>query len=394
MAVCSTCGHRYEVSRPTVGHGHPAPREHQLVRRATRTSVERDFALKRRAVNGSEFAKIEAPEQPKVATETPDDEGEAPPKKRRRKLKKRKSTLLRDLGIAGASALALSVAIGLYLNLKSHFSAKGVQGVAIEDKLEGMERAFYLEEYQRVRTVLRSFLATQADSGRGLYVLNTGRVPGILGAYYAQHTGQRLVKDLLPRPQFWNLVHAEEPPFVEIVWRDELANEYEAVTLKTEDGWLLDWEHFVRYSTPDWTFFRSQLGREKEGEFRLYAEEFVETDDEDRMIRVRFYPPTLDEKMREVEVSPVIEVPLDSDEGITLRNLFSDDESVQEDGGSLLATRDPEGLRRVRVVLAWESVNRGGEREMVLKEILAPHWRSDYARFRRQGENNSNQTDQ
>ena len=111
--------------------------------------------------------------------------------------------------------------------------------------------------------------------------------------------------------------------------------------------------------------------------FRVYVEE-VSTDEGDGLYSwagVKFYPPYRERARREKEVSEILM--LDSDKALVdeIRQLFVD-RTGRSKGFSELWKRDPRNLRRATLKLAWVIDEKTGVEKMIVKDVLADHWRS------------------
>ena len=150
----------------------------------------------------------------------------------------------------------------------------------------------------------------------------------------------------------------------------------EGVFVKTEEKWVLDWEQFVRYSSESWTLFHQRIGTSSKGIFRVYVEEIASGEGASfkPWIKIQIFPPFREQNRREREASEVLV--LDENNPLTdkIIRVFSD-KSSRSKGFSEVWKRDPRGLRRVTLELEWvEDTVLGGDK-MVVKDVLADHWR-------------------
>lgn len=248
----------------------------------------------------------------------------------------------------------------------------------IEQKLTGQAREFYLSEASEIRSALTAFLTLQKADLKAQYVRKTSKVPGVMGRFYQSEAPRHLAAQLEEEPLVWNVVYELEPSFVEVVWRDKQGESFEAVFVKEEGGWKLDWEHFARYSAIPWTYFRQQFGTQREGVFRLYMEEVSRGGGgEEGNVWVRLMPPVADVDARAREATDPVAIPRNSELGIKVLKALDHDRVRPESGFPKLYARDPEKLTRVQLRLAWERDESLGTESMRIVDLLANHWRGE-----------------
>ncbi|MEM9080242.1 MAG: hypothetical protein AAGC74_06055, partial [Verrucomicrobiota bacterium] len=301
-------------------------------------------------------------------------------KARRKSLKRRNSGYQSVILMASLWIAALGGVFFVFSFLKNKFVRQGPVEISMLEQLSGEERAFYQAESPKIRELMRSFLSSQAVEGRASLSKRTRNVPGVMGTYYTGHSMKMLSGNLSEEPLFWNVVYKEKPSYVEVVWRDDGGNDYEAVLVKDNSlGWRLDWAHFVRYSKVDWTYFRQKFGTQRTGVFRLYVEEVADGGEMgSSRIFARFYPAKKRQASRRMEASPEVEIQRNSQAGMKLATLFQNlDEERKGRGWSRLKERDDEGLHRVIAELAWEEDERTGKETLELIDILATNWRGE-----------------
>jgi len=87
-----------------------------------------------------------------------------------------------------------------------------------------------------------------------------------------------------PESSQWDVVSLGDEKAIEANWVNADGRRFDAIFRKERDEWLIDWEHFARYSDMPLSVFLSGNG-DAEGEFRLLARERLA---EERKI----YPPS------------------------------------------------------------------------------------------------------
>lgn len=238
------------------------------------------------------------------------------------------------------------------------------------------EKAFYFQERATVFNVLASYLQARTVERKSNYVAGSTRVVGMMGPYYERNEMRLPAGALDGEPVFWNLEVEAAPPYLEGVWRDATGQSFEAVFVRDESGWKIDWPHFRRLSDEDWIYFRQRFSKITESNFRLWVEiQDQRSGEETEMISFRFLPPDTNASIREREASPYLKVARLSPEGEFLMKLLSSSEE-QEEKKFVLSKRDPSDLHRVQVTLAWSVDPLTEENVLLVKEFHADHWRS------------------
>ena len=149
---------------------------------------------------------------------------------------------------------------------------------------------------------------------------------------------------------------------------------FDAVFVKENDEWRLDWEHYARYSEYPWALFLAGDG-EAEGEFRLLARERLpeERKNEDTISLV-LYAPRFGYANDTGFQSPEFLVKRDTRDGRLLEAAFKLERGGKQVFGVTLPNINPEGLIRVRVKIRRFEAN--GERRFEIKNVVACHWYS------------------
>ena len=243
--------------------------------------------------------------------------------------------------------------------------------------------------------------AKKTESAEDLALLNeagplcTATLSGFLNAssYEAQNQFVRTPIDTAPRmARFYSMnpfgvidpktvsaqgiavVHLPGLEAVEAHLQSQDGRLLDAVFIKDQDEWLLDWEHYARYSDHPWALFLAGNG-EEEGEFRLLARERLpEERRSEATISMVLYAPRFGYANDTGFQSPEFLVRRETRNGKLLDAAFK----LERDGGRVFDVKlpgiNPEGLIRVRLKIRRFEVE--GERRFEIKEVIACHWYS------------------
>jgi hypothetical protein len=148
---------------------------------------------------------------------------------------------------------------------------------------------------------------------------------------------------------------------------------YDAVFRRESGVWMLDWDHFSRYSDYPWVLFLAGDGPEK-AEFRLLARKVTGVDGSgrgDSGLRFALHSPILGKALGKGS-APVFVVDRSSDVGLLLQAAFDANHDGKHLFDSKMEQMEPEGLIRVRVVVKRSEV--GGVMRCELEKVIACHW--------------------
>ena len=170
------------------------------------------------------------------------------------------------------------------------------------------------------------------------------------------------------------VVHLPGLKAVETHLRSEDGRNFDAVFIKDHDEWLLDWEHYARYSDHPWALFLAGNG-EEEGEFRLLARERLpEERRSEATISMVLYAPRFGYANDTGFQSPEFLVRRETRNGKLLEAAFK----LERDGRRVFDVNlpgiNPEGLIRLRLKIRRFEVE--GERRFEIKDVIACHWYS------------------
>ncbi len=148
----------------------------------------------------------------------------------------------------------------------------------------------------------------------------------------------------------------------------------DAVFIKENEEWLLDWEHYARYSDYPWPLFLAGNG-EAEGEFRLLVRErLTEERKSEATLSLVLYAPRFGYANDTGFQSPEFLVRRETRNGKLLDAAFKLERAGKRVFGVKLRGTNPEGLIRVRAKIRRFEVD--GERRFEIKDIIACHWYS------------------
>jgi len=172
----------------------------------------------------------------------------------------------------------------------------------------------------------------------------------------------------------WGVVRIGDEQAIEGIWMNEDGRCFEALFRKSQEGWLIDWEHFVRYNDIPFPIFLSDDGN-AEGEFRLLARERLAEERKDlSTISIVFYAPVFGRPAETGPPSPEFLIQRDSREGKLLEAAFAAVKNKKRPFNAKALNLDPEGMIRLRV-----KIRRSGEmdaRSFEILELKACHWYS------------------
>jgi hypothetical protein len=161
---------------------------------------------------------------------------------------------------------------------------------------------------------------------------------------------------------------------IESNWMSKDGQLIDTVFVEQDKEWLLDWDHFARYSTYPWALFLAGSGK-PEGEFRLLARERLAEERKDAdTISIALYAPRFGAPDEAGFQSPEFLVKRDSPSGRLLDAAFKMEKSGKRVFGLNTPDPDPEGFIRVRVKVRRTDSDAG--RRFELLEVVACHWYS------------------
>ena len=376
-AACMDCSHRFPI--PSQVQKKNAPQPVRIAKKNT-GGVQRNISLPTK-FNSASVRQIE-PKMAPVPSNSKNlhlpQENEEPRRRRSRSSESSESSRSKPKRylVWGIVWLCTVVAVFFVVFFVQNGLLGRPEGDSQVSRLVGEEKKFYEREYPRIRERFQDFLAVKTVDQMPDFAFDSGQLHRKIARFFQESTLRYPRTRLDSEPVFWNVAFEENPGFVEVVWDVPDSPSLECVFVKTKDNWLLDWEHFVRYSSVNWTFFSQRVGTQKKGAFRVYVEAIKTGQEEDLKpwVEVELLAPFRETERREKESSCVIL--LDSDNPLTSRMLqFLEDKTATSKGFSELWKRDPEGLRRMNLELEWVVDDVSGKEYLIINDILAGHWR-------------------
>ena len=183
-----------------------------------------------------------------------------------------------------------------------------------------------------------------------------------------------LLSEEPPTPEYVGVIWLGDEPLVETTWLARDGCRMEVVFRRERDEWKIDWDAFVRYSALPWVMFAAGEG-EPVQEFRLLARERLAGSNQyDTALSLVFHVPRFGSPGEPGASSPEFVMARASPQGQKLQALFRMKKEGKVPLGAHAPQRDPEGMIRVRVRIRREDA--GGERRLVLEDVLAGHWLS------------------
>ncbi len=316
-----------------------------------------------------------APEDPRHLKEEMLEDGTLKVLKRRKRRKRdaKRQLLFMGLWLFVVGAISLSVREYIQRDYGPVSEDEKERQKRLEQEKAAEVQVFIETHIEECRQVMNGFFAAADTAGRAQYVREPTRVASRMAVFYQTNLPSRLESVLTLERRGLKIMG--EVPGIETLWRDEEGQYFELVFVREQGKWAIDWEEFVRYSSMPWHQFLGGTA-EREGEFRLYLRKRQVVLESEGLVGVQFYPPEDNAAVRQRGESPRVLARLNSEIGEHLMRLWEREIEEPGVGDSMLWERDPDELRRVRVVLGWV-VGEDGEDYMVLKELVAENWWGD-----------------
>lgn len=257
---------------------------------------------------------------------------------------------------------------------RSETEQKGAQSVDIADVAEENENLYLINKStgQCIQT-MQEFLQAGPPEQRSQHVIQ----PISTVARMTRHQdidNFTEVSPPMPDTSMWNIVRIGDEKTIEAIWTNPDGRRFDAIFRKERNEWLLDWEHFVRYSDMPLSIFLGSDG-DAEGEFRLLARERLAEERKNLpTLSIVFYAPVFGRPAEAVVPTPEFLVEKNSPEGILFETAFSALKNKKRPFRAKLTNHDPDGMIRVRV-----KIRRSGEKEsrdFEIAELKACHWYS------------------
>ena len=215
------------------------------------------------------------------------------------------------------------------------------------------------------------FLTAGSPEGRNQYVLSPLSTASRMARFYTLNPWTNLDPQTLTL-ETNSILNLPGGPAIEILWKSPDGGRVDTLFRKENDEWLLDWDHFARYSDYPWSLFLAG-GDEPEGEFRLLARErLADTRKNAPTISLMLYAPRFGHPGDTVSQSPEFLVSRASKDGQRLDAAFKLARSGKQVFNSQLPNLNPEGMIRVRLKIQRRDSDDG--RKFEIAEVLACHW--------------------
>ena len=252
---------------------------------------------------------------------------------------------------------------------RNQSDANMAKGTMADERVALLSRAL-----PQCHKALAGFLTAGTPENRNQFVADPIATAGKMAVFYQSNPLPRVdVKRIRRIGQ--EPVKAGDEWVVETRWKEgDDGAEFDAVFRRGSGTWMLDWDHFSRYSEYPWALFLAGSGSD-EAEFRLLARMVSSGDEAERRgSRLRFVllSPEFGKPSETGVSSPEFVVDRRSDEGLLLEAAFN----ARQDGellfGRSMKAMEPEGLIRVRVRVKRGEL--GGVRSFDIEKIIACHW--------------------
>ncbi len=219
-----------------------------------------------------------------------------------------------------------------------------------------------------------SFLAAGGFEERSQFVLNPVTATSRMVRFYSQNpltsldpeTLQSSAKELIRLPDQTKVINTQ--------WTTPDGKTIEGSFQQQQGEWLLDWEHFARYSDYPWALFLAGSGP-AEGEFRLLARErLAEERKASPTISLVLYAPRFGKPLDPGFQSPEFLVSRNHRNGKILDAAFKQMREGNAVFNSSLPNPNPDGMIRVRVKV--RRVDDNQLRSFEITDVIACHWMS------------------
>ena len=229
------------------------------------------------------------------------------------------------------------------------------------------------ESFDECLKTFSAYLNAGIPEQQNQYVLSPLDTVSKMARFYSQNPSEKIDPSSLSQ-ESRSVLHLPDAAAIETAWKSTDGRRFDAVFVKENDEWRLDWNHFVRYSDYPWSLFLAGSGQ-PEGEFRLLARERLPEERKDAdSVSIVFYAPRFGQPGETGSQSPEFLVSRTSEAGKLLDAAFKAARKGDKAFGSKLTGFDPDELIRVRVKVRRS--DEGLERKFEITEVVACHWYS------------------
>lgn len=243
--------------------------------------------------------------------------------------------------------------------------------ILLPNELGDEERAILEDALPQCSQSLGGFLASSAPEQRNQYVWRPIRVAGKMARFYAMNPLLQVtptdVKIIGRR-----LLKLETGLAIVSEWEVVDGRKLDAVFLKEDGEWRLDWEQFIRYGDQPWPLFLAGNGSEV-GEFRLMAR-LKQSDEKLRsdQLSIVLYSPRFGYPWDPGNASSEFLIPRSSEDGRLLAAAFHARKAGKSPFDGSIRNFDPEEMIRIRARIRRQADNKG--RVFTIEKVIACHW--------------------
>lgn len=282
---------------------------------------------------------------------------------------------LRNVMLWGLAIWALLIGSTLWLHRQDSNLDLGREISARKEGHLNQERDSLLEvALPECHRSLLGFLTAGNLRGRSRFVADSRNTFGKMEGFYRENPLPQVDASRVRRTG-QEVLSVGDEWMVRTRWQEgEDGDRFDAVFRRESGVWVLDWEHFSRFSANPWKSFLSGENSDK-GEFRLLAKEILTdetTGGESRFLRFVLLSPEDASDSSSPIHSPKFEIKRHSEEGLLLGAAFAANREGGGPFGGAMKSMDPEGLIRVRVTARRNDI--GGVRKFELGRVIAGHW--------------------
>lgn len=231
------------------------------------------------------------------------------------------------------------------------------------------------ENYPSCVATMQNLVAAGSPEERAQFVLKGNNITSRMVRYYGLNPIVRVdATSLVPLEMEKELLRIGDARMIEARFSADGGMILEALFREQDGSWLVDWDHYVRYSEYPWSLYLTGNGPD-EAEFRLLARErFAEGRQNSPSMSLTFYAPKVGYPDETGYQSPEISVLRDSEEGKKLTRAFALAKQGKRPFGATLASHDPSDLIRVRVRVRRSAQEKSRVFEII--KVVACHWYS------------------
>lgn len=274
--------------------------------------------------------------------------------------------------LLGCLAFAVVIVVGAQLLIGTGFEREKPESAAISEvTISEVDAALIDKAMPLLQKTIGSFVDARTPEEWSQFILAPIAAAGRIDRYYSFNARVNVVTEKLSLTHY-GIVNIPIGKAVECYWTADGGEVLDTVFVEENGEWLLDWNHYVRYSDYPWASFLSGAGDDV-GEFRLLARERLadERKNEDT-ISIALYAPRFGFPDKLGIGSPEFLIERSSKNGRMLDAAFKLNQSGKHVFESKLPNIDPEGLVRVRVKVS--RIKGVDQNTFEIDEVIACHW--------------------